>query len=165
MLYFIVFLIILISFLKLRYKFKSVYNYYKTYKNFIDPQNINGHIYTIKSLFFIIYSIYQSKYQIKNKEEEPKKFNKKYIKISYKYKEKTYFYLLKVPHGLNPINKITDENNNDIYDIIYPYLGPNLDCHDSFLCPKDFGYEKIKITTIFDKLIIFDEEQRIDLTE
>ena len=36
-------------------------------------------------------------------------------------------------------------------------MGPNLDCHDSFICPKDFGYEKIKIKTIFDKLIIFDE--------
>ena len=58
-----------------------------------------------------------------------------------------------------------DENDNDIHDTIYPYLGPNLDCHGSFLCPKDFGYKKIKITTIFDKLIIFDEEQKIDLTD
>jgi hypothetical protein len=147
--------------------------YYRQYKNFIDPQNKNGHFYTVKSLFLIVYSIYQVK-NIKKEssfarfpvgKEEPEKFNKKYIKISYKYKDKNYFYLLKVPRGLNPINQITDENDNDIHDIIYPYLGPNLDCHGSFLCHKDFGYEKIKIKTIFDKLIIFDEEQKIDLAE
>jgi len=162
MLYFIVFLLFLISIFKLRYKFMTLNGYYRQYKNFIDPQNKNGHFYTIKSLFLIVYSIYQ----VKNiKKEEPEKFNKKYIKISYKYKDKNYFYLLKVPRGVNPINQITDENDNDIHDIIYPYLGPNLDCHGSFLCPKDFGYEKIKIKTIFDKLIIFDEEQKIDLAE
>ena len=162
MFYFIVFLLFIISIFKVRHKFRTIHGYYRQYKSFIDPGNNHGHIYTIKSLFFIVYSIYQSQ---NIKKEEPEKFNKKYIKISYKYKDKTFFYLLKVPRGVNPINQITDENDNDIHDIIYPYLGPNLDCHDSFICPKDFGYEKIKIKTIFDKLIIFDEEQKIDLTE
>jgi hypothetical protein len=162
MLYFIVFLVILLSIFKLRYKLKTLGGYYKKYKNFVDPENKHGHFYTIKSVFAILYSVYQ----VKNiKKEEPEKFNKKYIKISYKYKDKKYFYLLKVPRGVNPIKQITDENDNDIHDIIYPYLGPNLDCHGSILCPKDFGYEKIKITTIFDKLIIFDEDQKIDLTD
>jgi len=163
MFYFIVFLIILIPIFRIIHKIKNVHGYYKKYKNFVDPENTYGHIYVIKSLFNIIYSIYEVNHT--KKEEKPEKFNKKYIKISYKYKNKNYFYLLKVPHGLNPIKQITDENNNNIHDIIYPYLGPNLDCHGSTLCPKDFGYEKIKIKTIFDKLIIFDEEQKIDLTE
>lgn len=162
MFYFIVFLLLLISIFKLRHKFGLANQYYRQYKNFVDPENKHGHVYTIKSIFMIIYSIYNSQ---NIKKEEPEKFNKKYIKISYKYKDKTYFYLLKVPRGVDPINEITDENNNNIYDIIYPYLGPNLDCHGSVLCPKDFGYEKIKIKTIFDKLIIFDEDQKIDLSE
>ena len=162
MLYFIVFLLILVSIFKLRHKILTVSHYYQKYKNFVDPENKHGHIYTIKSLFLIFYSIYQVN---SVKKEEPEKFNKKYIKISYKYKDKKYFYLLKVPRGINPIKQIMDENENDIHDIIYPYLGPNLDCHGAILCPKDFGYEKIKILTIFDKLIIFDEDQKIDLTE
>lgn len=168
MLYFIVFLLVFLSIFKFINKIKSCHDYYTKYKNFIDPENKHSHFYTIKSMFMILYSIYQSTKVSQpqpTQTQEPEKFNKKYIKISYKYKDKNYFYLLKVPRGLNPIKQITDENDNDIHDNIYPYLGPSLDCHGTTLCPKDFGYEKIKITTIFDKLIVFEENQKIDLIE
>ena len=101
----------------------------------------------------------------KKKETQSVKFNKKYLKISYKYRDKTYFYLLKVPRGIQPLKKTEDEEGNDISDIIEPYLGPNLDCHGASIYPKDFGYKQIKVTTVFDKIIIFDEEQKIELTE
>jgi hypothetical protein len=105
-------------------------------------------------------------FQIKTKKQkDPEKFNKKYIKISYKYKDKAYYYLLKVPRGVAPLKSITDENSNDISDIIGPYLGPNLDCHNSDIYPRDFGYNQVKITTVFDKVIVFDEDQKIELTD
>lgn len=139
----------------------------------IDPNDKLSHITVIKnisSLFLtFLYQLYNSYYLyhhnnikiIKNNSQTT--FNKKYIKISYKYKDKSYFYLLKIPRGIPPLISITDENNNDIMDIINPYLGPNLDCHGSTICPADFGYDKIKITTAFDKLVIFEENQKIEL--
>jgi hypothetical protein len=128
----------------------------------IDPHNKQGHIYTIKNICSIVYSLYA---MFKIKDTAPiEKFNKNYIKISYKYNDKNYFYLLKVPRGIVPIISITDENDNNIDDIISPYLGPNLDCHGSSIYPKDFGYSKIKIKTVFDKLVVFEENQRIEIT-
>jgi len=162
MLYFIILLAFLIIYLRYRRRFGQLSGLYKTYKSFVDPQNKLGHIYTIKSIFNIILALCQVKV---NKPKEQEKFNKKYIKISYKYKEKIYYYLLKVPRGVAPLKSITDENDNDISDIIEPYLGPNLDCHKSDIYPRDFGYNQIKITTVFDKLIIFDEDQKIELTD
>lgn len=137
----------------------------------IDPENKKGHIYTIKNVFKLAYSLYNSFNPNNNQNKENKqiikpleKFNKKYLKISYKYNDKNYFYLLKVPKGILPIMSITDENDNDIEDIISPYLGPNLDCHNETIYPRDFGYSKIKIKTIFDKIVVFDEDQKIEIT-
>jgi hypothetical protein len=95
----------------------------------------------------------------------PEKFNKKYLKISYKYNDKSYFYLLKVPRGVTPLKTIQDEDENDVSDFITPYLGPNLDCHNVKLYPRDFGYKSLKITTIFDKIIIFNEDELISLVD
>jgi len=171
MLYWIILLIFLIVFFKCRMKINQIYQMYKKYKLFVDPNNKLSHIQIIKnlnSLFLTIlystYSIYYQSYDTNNKKDiNPIKFNKKYVKISYKYKDKNYHYLLKIPRGVYPLKSITDEEDNDISDIIEPYLGPNLDCHGSSIYPKDFGYNKIKIKTIFDNLIIFEEDQKIEL--
>jgi hypothetical protein len=176
MLYLIIFLIFLVILFKNRHAINQIIALYRNYKKFADPQNKITHIHMIKNistLFFCsIYQLYNSYYlhhhnNINNikkiKSSQSPTFNKKYIKISYKYKDKPYFYLLKIPRGTPPLISIKDENDNDIYDIINPYLGPNLNCHGASICPADFGYEKIKITTAFDKLIIFDENQKIEL--
>jgi hypothetical protein len=95
--------------------------------------------------------------------DEPQKFNKKYIKISYKYKDKDYFYLLKIPKGVTPLQSIVDENGDNIESVIDPYLGANLDCHGAVITPNDFGYKKITITTAFDKIITFENDEPIIL--
>lgn len=159
---FIVFLIVLLTIYKYNDKFRSMHKVYKTYKKMIDPQDKHGHLYAIKNICTIVYSLYN---MFRIKEKIPiEKFNKNYLKISYKYNDKNYFYLLKVPRGIVPIISITDENDNNIDDIISPYLGPNLDCHGSSIYPKDFGYSKIKIKTVFDKLVVFEENQKIEIT-
>jgi hypothetical protein len=124
------------------------------YRKTVDPDGILGHFYTIRTIFSFF----------KYKQEKPlEKFNKKYLKISYKYKDKDYFYLLKIPRGIMPLRSIEDEEGNNIDAIISPYLGPNLDCHGSDIYPKDFGYQKIKITTVFDRIITFEENDKIIL--
>jgi len=85
------------------------------------------------------------------------------MKIPYKYRDKEYFYLLKIPRGVPPIQRIEDENGNDIYDLIEPYLGPNLDCHRTDITPNDFGYARIVVTTIYDKTITFEQDDKVML--
>lgn len=175
MFYIILILIVLLFFFRFRNNIRKIIDLYRNYKKLIDPQNKISHIQIIRNGFKLLLSIIYSTYNIyymnnmntnivtKSEKSEKEKFNKKYIKITYKYKDKLFYYLLKIPKGVIPLKSITDDKGEDIYDIIEPYLGPNLDCHGSTIYPKDFGYNQIKITTVFDKIITFDEDQKIDL--
>lgn len=163
---YIVYIVLLFIFSKLyknRDKISFMYNIYRTYKNSFDPEGKIGHFNFIFSLCYTVVSYYPLKYM--HKINLPEKFNRKYIKISYKFNDKIYFYLLKVPRGVTPLKSIEDENGKDISDVISPYLGPNLDCHGISIYPKDFGYKSIKIETIFDKVILFEENDQINLVE
>lgn len=153
----------LYKFYKNRYLLTQAYSLYKTYKNSVDKDNSLGHTGVIYSILYTIISYYPLTYMYKR--SIPEKFNKKYLKISYKYNDKSYFYLLKVPRGVRPLKEIQDEDGNDVSEFISPYLGPNLDCHNVSLYPKDFGYKSLKITTIFDKIIVFNEDEKISLVE
>lgn len=166
---------LLISFYQ-RNNIKYGYSLYLNYKKLVDPESKYGHLFAIKSLVMLIVSSlqmfysawkfkngYNNKQENKENKEIQEKFNKKYLKIPYKYREKDYFYLLKVPKGVHPLLSITDQDGENIEDILSPYLGPNLDCHGAKLTPNDFGYEKIIITTIFDTKVEFDGEDKICL--
>lgn len=153
----------LYKFYKNRHVLNQPYAIYKIYKNTVDKDNSIGHCGVICSLLYTIISYYPLTYMYKR--SIPEKFNKKYIKISYKYNDKSYFYLLKVPRGVTPLKTIEDEEGNDVSDVISPYLGPNLDCHNVSIYPRDFGYKSLKITTIFDKIVVFAEDEKISLVE
>ena len=145
-------------------RIRSCYRMYATYKSLIDPSNKMSHCEVLKSIFDLFFGIYKKNDTEENKEEnKPQKFNKTLMKIPYKYKDKTYFYLLKIPKGFPPVQKIEDDGGNDISDQILPYLGPNLDCHNTKISPMDFGYSKVVVTTIYDKVITFEENDTIVL--
>ena len=141
----------------------SCYKMYSSYKSLIDPTNKMSHYEVVRSLIDLFTGVYRGKKEEEKVEEQPQKFNKKLMKIPYKYKDKTYFYLLKIPKGFPPIQKIEDDSGNDISDQILPYLGPNLDCHHTKITPMDFGYLKVIVTTIYDKVITFEENDTIVL--
>lgn len=153
----------LYQFYKNRDKLSQAYVLYKTYKNSVDKDGKIGHTGIILSLIYTIVSYYPLAYMYKR--SIPEKFNKKYLKISYKYNDKSYFYLLKVPRGVTPLKSIQDEDGNDVSEVITPYLGPNLDCHNVSICPLDFGYKSVKVTTIFDRVVTFDENDQFSLVE
>lgn len=139
---------------KNRHYISTGLTFYQNFKKVVDPDGTRGHFHTISSIFSV--------FQAKSKTEEPvEKFNRDYIKISYTYKNKSYFYLLKVKRGITPLMSIVDENGNDVMDIIVPYLGPNLDCHGQTLTPKDFGYQRISVTTVLDTVSVFEENDKI----
>jgi hypothetical protein len=139
---------------KNRHNISTGLTFYQSLKKMIDPDGTKGHFHTISSMWNI--------FQAKTKVEAPvEKFNRDYIKISYTYKNKSYFYLLKVQRGVTPLTSIIDEQGNDVTDVIVPYLGPNLDCHGQTLTPKDFGYQRLTVTTVLDSVCFFGENDRI----
>jgi hypothetical protein len=134
-------------------KISRIYNLYKIFKNTVDPENK-------KNCFTIFYDIFSITYKLFFS-SSLNTFNNKHIKIPYDFRDKKYIYLLKLPRGVIPIDTIVDENDNNIFEIIYPYLGPNLDCHGSNIFPKDFGIKKIIIKDINNKEYIFEENDTI----
>ena len=141
---------------------KQTYTIYKGFKQTIDPNGKKWHISTMltfASLAAIKFMV--SAKTAKTSKTDHETFNREYIKISYTYKERPYFYLLKIPKGVAPLSKIVDEAGNNVESVITPYLGPNLDCHGIPLTPKDFGYEKLVVTTVFDEEITFNETDTI----
>jgi hypothetical protein len=130
-------------------------------KKIFDPLNNKSVLTIYKEFFKFLFHVAQV-FLFKPVIYEHKILNKKqYIKIPYTYKEVKYYYMLKVPRGVEPISEIKDENGNDIYNIVKPYLGPNLDCHGTKMTPDDFGYEKIELRTVSDKVIIFEKNEQI----
>jgi hypothetical protein len=134
-------------------KIKTVYGYYKIFKNTVDPENKKS----CCTLFFEMSTVF---YKLVFPQKPPESF-KKHLKIPYKYKDKEYVYLLKKPKMIMPIEYIKDENDKDITSEIYPYLGPNLDCHNVDLFPSDFGITKMIVKDLNDKEYIFTEDEKI----
>jgi len=147
----------ILAFLLYNYRnIKNVYNFYKIFKNTVDPENK-------KNCCTIFYDLGKIGYLLffPPKSNGISKFNKQMLKVPYEFRENKYFYLLKVPRGIMPIEYIKDENDIDVLDDIYPYLGPNLDCHGADVFPRDFGLKKITVKDIHDNVYSFEEDEMI----
>lgn len=153
--------VLLILFLFFLYKVRKYitfgYSLYSQFKKIVDPDGSKGHFRSIYEMSSVVFQ----KLGYQRAHPPPEKFNRDYIKISYHYKDKSYFYLLKVKRGVTPLVSIVDEKGEDVMDALMPYLGPNLDCHNTPLSPKDFGYEKITVTTVMDETVVFEENDLI----
>lgn len=136
-------------------KLKKGYHLYKIFKNTVDPNNEKNCCNISYDILQLIYKLFFSK--------TIDMFDKKRAKVQYDYNDKKFIYLLKVPKGVIPIDYIKDENGNDILNEIYPYLGPNLDCHNVEVYPRDFGLQKIIIKDIQDNEFIFEENDMIKI--
>jgi hypothetical protein len=152
---FIIFLILSFLIYFNFYKIKRGYELYNIFKKIVDPQNNKNCCTIFYDIFVLGYKICFPK--------QLNKFNKKHVKIPYEFREQQFYYLLKMPRGILPIQTILDENNNNIMNDIYPYLGPNLDCHGSDVFPKDFGLKKIFIKDGNNKEYTFTEDEQIKL--
>jgi hypothetical protein len=141
----------------------SMFKVHKNLKMMLDPTNTKNFLTMYKEIFSFLYAL-SSSFLFKAKEYEKKCVNKKlHLKIPYTYKGNNYYYLLKIPKGVEPISDIVDENEKDIAEAIKPYLGPNLDCNGVKMTPEDFGYEKIKIRTVMDRTVVFDKGDYLGL--
>lgn len=107
-----------------------------------------------KSIYYTIKVICQSfiyNYSKKNNCKIEELNNK--LLITYIHNNHTYKILLSSKIKPNTILSITNENDEDIQDIVIQYLGPSLDFHNQQIKPKEIGFNKIKINSIFDNYI------------
>ena len=141
-----------------RSKIKKVYSLYSIFKNTVDPENK-------KNCCQITYDVCKVFYMLCFPPKPPERFNKKHVKVPYKYRENEYVYLLKVPRGAFQVDSITDENGNDVRVDIEPYLGPNLDCHGADVFPRDFGLKKLIIKDSNEIISTFEEDEKIVLNK
>lgn len=141
-----------------RSKIRKVYSLYSIFKNTVDPENK-------KNCCQITYDVCKVFYMLCFPTKPPERFNKKLIKVPYKYRENEYVYLLKIPRGSFYIESITDENGNNVKEDIEPYLGPNLDCHNAEVFPRDFGLKKLIIKDSNNIISTFEEDEKIILNK
>lgn len=146
-----------------RKQIKTAYDLFRIYRNTVDPDGKKGVLRILPSFAMIGLLQWLASQPSVIPKIEPDRFNRTHLRISYSYKDRPYYYLLKIPKGVSPLNSIKDENDADISENISPYLGPNLDCHNVALYPKDFGYKKMTITTAYDEQIVFEEDDQIIL--
>lgn len=149
-----------------RHKFVKAFEMYCLFKQTADPDGKLGHIRVLwnacRSLAFFAYEMY-SNMNVPSSTSPHEKFNNKYLKIPFRYHDASYFYLLKIPHGVIPIESIVNEAEHNVTDEILPYLGPNLDCNGTRLTPADFGYKKLTLATVVDRRAVFEENDAISL--
>lgn len=136
-------------------RIKKVYKLYTIFKNTVDPENKENCCQLFYGICKVVYTLFFP--------PNLKKFNKNLVKIPYEFRDNKYVYLLKVPRMITPLLYIKDENDKDIMEDIYPYLGPNLDCHQADIYPKDFGLKRVCVKDINDKEYVFEENDMIKL--
>lgn len=138
---------------------------YQSFRALTDPTGEEGHFFTIWKMAGMLTSVLRNTYQVHfhDSNVNPEKLNHKFLKIPFRYKDHSYFYLLRIPRGVIPIESIVDENGQDVMSDIVPYLGPNLDCGGSGVTPADFGYQKLVVTTVLDRRAEFELNDAITL--
>ena len=74
-----------------------------------------------------------------------KKLNKSTFEITYVIKGQIYKIIISLPSmsGPSPILQISDENQNDLTDIVLPYMGPLYDWHGNHFTPEFFNCKSL----------------------
>jgi hypothetical protein len=113
------------------------------------------------SITILLKAVYYAFLQKVNKTVQKTGVNK--YEISYVIHGKVYKMIAKVRRGPKKVLQVIDENDEDITDLIDPYLGPNCDLHNSCITPNFFG-KRILIFNLGDgESKTFGEHEIIDL--
>lgn len=165
MLFYLAIIAVSCAIYRYRQLFLEIFKIYDSFKRVSDPNDEHGHLYTIWTMLRLLTNIVKSTYLIQHHDPtaNPEKLNNKYLKMPFRYKDRSYFYLLHIPRGVIPIRSIATDDGEDVMEEIAPYLGPNLDCGNSGVTPGDFGYKKLIITTVLDRVAEFHENDAISL--
>lgn len=87
----------------------------------------------------------------------------KNIEVSYTVNGKLFKLVVYNKKGPSPLVKIYDENNEDISEIVYPYLGPNYDWHNTSFTPNFWNKKSLTFQFVVGEKKTFLEHQKIIL--
>ena len=114
-------------------------------------------------LYDNIYNSFLLIYNINN----VKRIDNKTFEITYYINKIKYVLVTRIKRGPNSINRISDENDEDITNLVLPYLGPNIDCHHNSnkrITPNFFGKKQLYFSLDNDiSPIFFNQEENISL--
>lgn len=132
--------------LGLYYNFTNIkhkYNKFKSLKKLVKTKHNNQAVVLLVSLSLLFKLYYIKLIQYLNSSIE--KINNNTYEITYTINDVIYKSVIKVKKGPNNISNIYNENDEDITDIISPYVGANRDFGNISLTPEYFNMKEIKI--------------------
>jgi hypothetical protein len=157
-----------ISFLYTIDSHNIIYNYilekyskWKRLNNLVSTQHNSKFIITFISLQMVAESLYNSLIQYLN--NSVIKLNKNTYIVSYVINGKLYKTVVVPKRGPLPVLNVIDENNNDISDIILPYLGPNNDWNKYKFTPSFFKSKQLTFELLNGEIKIFNENEVIEI--
>ena len=140
---------------------KYRYQRLKSLNNFVSSRYKNRWK-IIKISFSIIFKIfYISICQSLNKCIETKD-NGQYV-ITYVIRGRLYKMIIDSPKGPKKFIQIIDNDDEDITDILEPYIGPNSDFHNKKTTPADFKYKNLTFNMTDGSTLFFEKNDIIKL--
>lgn len=91
------------------------------------------------------------------------KIGKNKYEVSFTINEKHYKMVVKPDKGPPKILMITDKNNEDVSELIFPYLGPNHNWFNNTFTPQFFGYDELNFELNDGNKVSFKNEENIIL--
>jgi hypothetical protein len=119
----------------------SRYNKLKNLKELVSTRNKNMCMIFWICLSLIFKSLYINMCQKLNRSVI--QIDKNSYEITYVISGHMYKIYVKPVRGPKPVILITDDNDEDITDIVVPYLGPHSNCHGNTHTPLFFKREKL----------------------
>ena len=125
----------------------TTYNRYKQLKNIMNMTNTNTLttkkkcIILYKGFFLISKILYASFLQYIN--TNMRIVSPNVYEITYVIKGRMHKLIIKYPRGPPPVMQIINDKEEDVTDVVIPYMGPNYDWYGNKLNPSFFGYETL----------------------
>lgn len=141
--------------------YNSKHKKWKKLNSLVATRHSNKYMITLISMQMVLQSFYIAFLQYMNTSVVPLG-NGKFI-LSYIIRGYTYKMIVKPNFCLSPILQISDENSNDVTNIVVPYMGPSYDWHGIVYTPHILGYKTLTFELIDGRELEFFENNEISL--
>ena len=120
---------------------ETKYNRWKRLNRLVSTRNENAFIIAYISVKMIIQSCYISFIQYIN--SAVRKIGTNTYELTYIINGKLHKMVVKPQKGPIPVLQISNDKQEDITDIVLPYMGPKYDWHGQVFTPKFFDYNTL----------------------
>ena len=144
--------------LNINYYCKEFIRFYK----YLSHKNHDDHVKTITQLIYSSWDILKMLFcqYILNLQCIP--ISKHIYDIQYQMHFRVFKLRVNYKKGPSPYLHFYDEKtNNDVTELIMPYIGPNHDFHGISYTPKDFGITKLKVEYLNGNSYVFTADEII----